>query len=53
MEKTAENKRKDFERTFGKVWVDKKTPAKHRQVSSGMTFGGKYVEVGKNGPKQK
>lgn len=53
MEKTAENKRKDFERTFGKVWVDEKTYAKDRPVSSGMIFGGRYVEVGKNGPKQK
>lgn len=47
MEKTLENRIKDFERTKNKIWIDEPTRAENRRCGSGVTFGGRYVEVEK------
>lgn len=45
MEKTKKNKIKDYERTKGKKWVNIPVLYKDRTTGSGVTFGGKYVDV--------
>lgn len=44
MEKSKNNKYKDYKQTKDKVWVDKPTPIDKRTSASGVVFRGKYVE---------
>ena len=44
MEKSKENKLKDYKRTKDKIWVDKPTSINKRTSCSGVVFRGKYVE---------
>ena len=43
MEKSKENKLKDYKRTKGKVWVRTPVTFDKRTTGSGVTFQGKYI----------
>lgn len=43
MEKSQENKLKDYKRKKGKKWVRTHEGFEKRTTGSGVTFGGKYV----------
>ncbi len=43
MEKSQENKLKDYKRKKGKKWVGTHVGFEKRTTGSGVTFGGKYV----------
>lgn len=45
MEKSKQNKYKDYLRTKGKTWVHLHQMAKDRKTASGVAFGGKYIEA--------
>lgn len=44
MEKSKENRLKDYKRTKGKVWVYTPTTFNKRTCGSGVTFRGKYID---------
>ena len=45
VEKTRENRLKDYRRITGKKWVDIPTKFEKRVSGSGVQFGGKYVKT--------
>lgn len=44
MEKSKNNKLKDYKRTKGKIWVNETVRYKDRKTGSGLTFSGRYIE---------
>lgn len=47
MKKTLANRIKDHERTKDKIWIPEPQTGANRKCASGVTFGGRYVDVGK------